>query len=90
MATSGPYYLNIHVLDDPEVCKFPQNLYRYDTYEAGVSNILELYLEEGSYNSKFKIYFIFLEGSSTTALFEYKKKNIYNTIYQFTKFSHLI
>lgn len=36
MATSGPYYLNIHVLDDPEVCKFPQNLYRYDTYEAGI------------------------------------------------------
>lgn len=49
MATSGPFYLNIHVLDDPEVCKFPQNLYRYDTYEAGVSNVLELYLEEGLY-----------------------------------------
>lgn len=57
MATSGPYYLNIHVLDDPEVCKFPQNLYRYDTFEAGVSNVLELFLEEGSYCSK--IYFIF-------------------------------
>ncbi|XP_061186656.1 protocadherin Fat 4-like [Saccostrea echinata] len=36
MATSGPYYLAIHVLDEPEVCNFPQNVYRYDTYEAGV------------------------------------------------------
>lgn len=79
MATSGPYYLNIHVLDDPEVCKFPQNLYRYDTYEAGVSNILELYLEEGSYYSKFKIYFIFLERSRTTVLYEYKEKETFTT-----------
>lgn len=37
MASSGPYYLAVHVLDDPEVCTFPQTLYRYDTYEAGVS-----------------------------------------------------
>lgn len=79
MATSGPYYLNIHVLDDPEVCKFPQNLYRYDTYEAGVSNFLELYFEEGSYYSKFKIYFIFLERSRTTALYEYKEKETFTT-----------
>lgn len=39
MAASGPYYLGIHVLDDPEVCKFPQTLYRFDTFESGVSNV---------------------------------------------------
>lgn len=56
-------------------------MYRYDIYEVGVSNIFELYFEEGLYNSKFKIYFIFLEGLSIIVLFEYKKKNIYNMIY---------
>ncbi|XP_022288893.2 uncharacterized protein LOC111100985 [Crassostrea virginica] len=36
IATSGPYYLGIHVLDDPEVCKFPQTFYRFDTFESGI------------------------------------------------------
>lgn len=52
-------------------------MYRYDIYEVGVSNIFELYFEEGLYYSKFKIYFIFLERLRIIVLYEYKEKEIF-------------
>ncbi|XP_063406149.1 protocadherin Fat 4-like [Mytilus trossulus] len=36
-ATTGPYYLDVHINNIPEVCGFDKTVYEASTYEAGVS-----------------------------------------------------
>ena len=36
-ATTGPYFLEVHINNIPEVCGFDKNIYEASTYEAGVS-----------------------------------------------------
>lgn len=35
-ATTGPYYLDVHINNIPEVCGFDKTVYEASTYEAGV------------------------------------------------------
>ncbi|KAK3087021.1 hypothetical protein FSP39_000443 [Pinctada imbricata] len=45
---TGPYYLAVNILDEPEDCVFPKTNYRADTYEGGKGSVsIDIGLEGG-------------------------------------------